>query len=47
MIKAEPAIALPPSHQQALQRAVMNLENQDLPRGSPTMRAGRSREQCA
>jgi len=30
MIKAEPAIALPPSHQQALQRAVMNLENQDF-----------------
>ena len=30
MIKAEPAIALPPSHQKALQRAVMNLENQDF-----------------
>jgi len=30
MIKAEPAIALPPSHQQALQRAVMNLENKDF-----------------
>jgi hypothetical protein len=30
MIKAEPAIALPPSHQKALQRAVMNLENRDF-----------------
>ena len=30
MIKAEPAIALPPSDQKALQRAVMNLENQDF-----------------
>ena len=30
MIKAEPAIPLPPSHQKALQRAVMNLENQDF-----------------
>ena len=30
MIKAEPAIALPPSHQKALKRAVMNLENQDF-----------------
>jgi hypothetical protein len=30
MIKAEPAIALPPSHQKALQRAGMNLENRDF-----------------
>ena len=30
MIKADPAIALPPSDQQALRRAVMNLENQDF-----------------
>src|SRR5262249_18691728 len=30
MIKAEPAIALPPSHQQALQRAVITLENKDF-----------------
>jgi EcsC protein family len=30
MIKAEPTIALPPSHQQALQRAIMNLENHDF-----------------
>jgi hypothetical protein len=30
MIKAAPAIALPPSDQKALQRAVMNLENQDF-----------------
>ena len=30
MIKADPAIALPPSDQKALQRAVMNLENQDF-----------------
>ena len=30
MIKADPAIALPPSDQKALQRAIMNLENQDF-----------------
>ena len=30
MIKAEPTINLPPAHQQALQRAIMNLENQDF-----------------
>lgn len=30
MIKAAPTIALPPSHQQALQRAIVNLENQDF-----------------
>ena len=30
MIKAEPTITLPPSQQQALQRAVMNLENKDF-----------------
>jgi hypothetical protein len=30
MIKAEPTITLPPSQQQALQRAIKNLENQDF-----------------
>lgn len=30
MIKADPAITLPPSDQKALQRAIMNLENQDF-----------------
>ncbi len=30
MITAEPTITLPPSHQQALQRAIMNLENPDF-----------------
>jgi hypothetical protein len=30
MITARPTIALPPSHRQALQRAVMNLENPDF-----------------
>jgi EcsC protein family len=30
MITAEPTITLPPTHQQALQRAVFNLENQDF-----------------
>lgn len=30
MIKAEPTIALPPSHQKALQRAITNLEKQDF-----------------
>src|ERR1700722_9528490 len=30
MIQGETAVALPPSHQKALQRAVMNLENQDF-----------------
>jgi hypothetical protein len=30
MIKAEPTITLPPSQQQALQRAIMNLENNDF-----------------
>jgi hypothetical protein len=30
MIKAEPTITLPPSQQQALQRAIMNLDNQDF-----------------
>src|SRR5262249_60311182 len=30
MIKPEPAIPPPPSHQQALQRAVINLENKDF-----------------
>ena len=30
MIKAEPTITLPPTHQQALQRAIMNLEDQDF-----------------
>ncbi len=30
MIKAELTITLPPAHQQALQRAIMNLENQDF-----------------
>jgi hypothetical protein len=30
MIPAEPTITLPPSHQRALQRAIMNLENQDF-----------------
>jgi EcsC protein family len=30
MIKAEPTITLPPAHQRALQRAVVNLENRDF-----------------
>ena len=30
MIKAEPTITLPPRQQQALQRAVKNLENPDF-----------------
>ena len=30
MIKAEQTIYLPPSHQEALKRAVANLENQDF-----------------